>query len=353
MSGSPVRGGRQTAESRRGHQDACAPSSRPGRSPWRTRCAGVKDGFPNTENIQVNGDGRLRRHVGHPGQAVAGQGHRLDHHPRCTASQVDALRPVEQFDSPAKVGTFDLSPEAAQAVKAGKIQFCIDQQPYLQGYMAVTQLYLYKKNGNDPRWRQAVADRPVVRRQHQRRHHLAVHQPEHPLVLPCPAGRATRFAESRCRRLSGRSARGPHMSQTVKTPPAATPSEASNRVTLGLSNRLLGPARGRGPRRRHRDLHLLPDRGALLPFAALLLHRALPGLDHRHRRRRRRHADDRWRVRSVRPASSSPPPALFNAMFCYQLGINLWVGAIFSLILCLAIGFFNGYLVMRTGIPSS
>ena len=29
------------------------------------------------------------------------------------------------------------------------------------------------------------------------------------------------------------------MSQTVKTPPAAAPSEASNRVTLGLSNRLL------------------------------------------------------------------------------------------------------------------
>ena len=43
---------------------------------------------------------------------------------------------------------------------------------------------------------------------------------------------------------------------------------------------------------------------------------------------------------------------LFNAMFCYQLGINLWVGAILSLVFCLAIGFLNGYLVMRTGIPS-
>ena len=43
---------------------------------------------------------------------------------------------------------------------------------------------------------------------------------------------------------------------------------------------------------------------------------------------------------------------LFSAMFCYQLGINLWVGAILSLVLCLAIGFLNGYLVMRTGIPS-
>ena len=43
---------------------------------------------------------------------------------------------------------------------------------------------------------------------------------------------------------------------------------------------------------------------------------------------------------------------LINAMFCYELGINLWVGAVLSLVVCLAIGFLNGYLVMRTGIPS-
>ena len=43
---------------------------------------------------------------------------------------------------------------------------------------------------------------------------------------------------------------------------------------------------------------------------------------------------------------------LLNGVFCYQLGINLWVGAVLSLAFCLAIGFLNGYLVMRTGIPS-
>lgn len=43
---------------------------------------------------------------------------------------------------------------------------------------------------------------------------------------------------------------------------------------------------------------------------------------------------------------------LFNSMFCYQLGVNLWVGAILSLLFALSIGFLNGYLVMRTGIPS-
>ncbi len=43
---------------------------------------------------------------------------------------------------------------------------------------------------------------------------------------------------------------------------------------------------------------------------------------------------------------------LFNALFSYYLGVNLVVGAVLSLLFCLAVGFFNGYLVMRTGIPS-
>ena len=43
---------------------------------------------------------------------------------------------------------------------------------------------------------------------------------------------------------------------------------------------------------------------------------------------------------------------LVNSMFCWYLGINLWAGAIISLLFCLTIGFLNGYLVMKTGIPS-
>src|SRR6185312_10831520 len=61
---------------------------------------------------------------------------------------VDTLKALEGSGSKAKVGTFDTNPDAAQAVQDGKIQFYIDQQPYLQGYMAITQLYLFKKNGN-------------------------------------------------------------------------------------------------------------------------------------------------------------------------------------------------------------
>jgi simple sugar transport system substrate-binding protein len=48
-----------------------------------------------------------------------------------------------------KLVTFDLNADAAQKIKDGKILFSIDQQPYVQGYMAVTSLYLNLKNGND------------------------------------------------------------------------------------------------------------------------------------------------------------------------------------------------------------
>jgi simple sugar transport system permease protein len=44
--------------------------------------------------------------------------------------------------------------------------------------------------------------------------------------------------------------------------------------------------------------------------------------------------------------------SLAASMLAYNLHLNLWAGAALALVLSLAIGFFNGYLVMRTKIPS-
>ncbi len=44
--------------------------------------------------------------------------------------------------------------------------------------------------------------------------------------------------------------------------------------------------------------------------------------------------------------------ALTASMFSYQLSLNLWVGTFLSLAIALTIGFVNGYLVIKTGIPS-
>jgi simple sugar transport system substrate-binding protein len=44
-------------------------------------------------------------------------------------------------------GGFDLVPETLNAVKAGDLDYTIDQQPYLQGFLPVLALYLYKVSG--------------------------------------------------------------------------------------------------------------------------------------------------------------------------------------------------------------
>jgi simple sugar transport system permease protein len=44
--------------------------------------------------------------------------------------------------------------------------------------------------------------------------------------------------------------------------------------------------------------------------------------------------------------------ALFAGMLCFQLSLNVWVGVLLSLVFALLVGFVNGWLVVRTGIPS-
>lgn len=112
------------------------------------RCAGVKQTNPGTENLQVNGadDSAVTTTL----QAKLAADKSIDWIVTLGAPQaIDAIKAVSQASSQAKIATFDLNEEAAQDISDGKIQFSIDQQPYVQGYMAVTSLYLYLKNGND------------------------------------------------------------------------------------------------------------------------------------------------------------------------------------------------------------
>jgi simple sugar transport system substrate-binding protein len=45
-----------------------------------------------------------------------------------------------------KIGTFDLDSTVVSDLKAGSLDFAIDQQQYLQGYLPIVALYLYKKH---------------------------------------------------------------------------------------------------------------------------------------------------------------------------------------------------------------
>jgi len=113
-----------------------------------TRCQGVKQGYPNTENLQVNGADLPS--VQQTIQSKLAQDSSITNIVTLGAPiALAALQAQTAANNTAKIATFDLNQDAAQAIKDGKIQFSVDQQPYVQGYMAVTSLYLNITNGND------------------------------------------------------------------------------------------------------------------------------------------------------------------------------------------------------------
>ncbi|HLG78223.1 MAG TPA: sugar ABC transporter substrate-binding protein [Ktedonobacteraceae bacterium] len=56
---------------------------------------------------------------------------------------------VDKYGLASKIptGGFDLEPKTLQEIQAGNLGFTIDQQPYLQGFIPVVQLFLYKLSG--------------------------------------------------------------------------------------------------------------------------------------------------------------------------------------------------------------
>jgi len=59
-----------------------------------------------------------------------------------------AIQAAQEVGSRAKVATFDTNPQVPAAIRSGALQWAIDQQPYLQGYLAVDSLWLFKRNGH-------------------------------------------------------------------------------------------------------------------------------------------------------------------------------------------------------------
>ncbi|MEV0323827.1 sugar ABC transporter substrate-binding protein [Streptomyces sp. NPDC050658] len=112
------------------------------------RCAGVKKTFEGSvENLNVEGTNA-------PG-AQSSISAKLQ-----ATKDIDAVvtlgAPVaawsvkakEDAGSKAEVDTFDLNAEVVKRLKAKEVGFAVDQQPYLQGYLAVDELWLHKTNAN-------------------------------------------------------------------------------------------------------------------------------------------------------------------------------------------------------------
>ncbi|GGZ42650.1 sugar ABC transporter substrate-binding protein [Streptomyces bluensis] len=112
------------------------------------RCAGVKKTFEGkTENLNVNGTDMPS--VKSTINAKLKQDSSIDYVVALGAPfALTAAQSVGEAGSKAKVATFDLNKELTGAIKDGDIAFAVDQQPYLQGYLSIDSLWLYKNNGN-------------------------------------------------------------------------------------------------------------------------------------------------------------------------------------------------------------
>jgi len=73
-----------------------------------------------------------------------------------------AVRAVNAAGRDVAVGTFDVNADVARNVLDGKLLFAIDQQPYVQGYLGVSGVYLNIINGNDIGGGQPVYSGPAI-----------------------------------------------------------------------------------------------------------------------------------------------------------------------------------------------
>ena len=64
-----------------------------------------------------------------------------------TQAVAQTLRKLNLRSKGVKGGGFDLTPVTEKLLSVGDLDFTIDQQPYLQGFLPILELYLYKASG--------------------------------------------------------------------------------------------------------------------------------------------------------------------------------------------------------------
>jgi simple sugar transport system substrate-binding protein len=119
-----------------------------GVSSLEARCEGVTSGFGNTEILYVEGTDlpTVRSTIGAKLQQDPSVTHVVTLGAPIALAALDA---VADAGSDAEVATFDLNTDVAQRIADGDILFSVDQQPYVQGFLAVQALWLDLTNGND------------------------------------------------------------------------------------------------------------------------------------------------------------------------------------------------------------
>ena len=182
-----------------------------------------------------------RRRKRHRGRAPGGPDHRRASWPSGRPAPGRPSQAVEQLGKTGTIhiATFDLSPDMLAAIKAGTVDFAIDQQQFLQGYLPIVIPHLLQPLRPAPRRRRPDLHGPRLRHRRQRRpgHGQRGHHPLDRMRDPRPG--------------AGRDGRPPH----IGGPPS---DDRSDRCAATESAPLresapapVLPAGVRGPHRRH------------------------------------------------------------------------------------------------------
>jgi simple sugar transport system substrate-binding protein len=113
------------------------------------RCQGVKDGFGSgvtTQQVKGTADiATTQTEIKSKLQADKSYDAVITLNPDIAAAAETAIKGAS---SSAKLATFDLSPQIIKDIQSGTVLFAVDQQQYLQGYLPVVFLKLFKTNAN-------------------------------------------------------------------------------------------------------------------------------------------------------------------------------------------------------------
>jgi simple sugar transport system substrate-binding protein len=113
------------------------------------RCDGVKKGFGGSvTNLNVKGTADIattQTELKSKLQADKSYDAVITLNPDIAVAAVAA---VKGASSSAKIATFDITPPVLKDINAGTVLFAVDQQQYLQGYLPIVFLKLYKQNAN-------------------------------------------------------------------------------------------------------------------------------------------------------------------------------------------------------------
>ncbi len=147
---------------KRGHKKALCVIHEQGNVSLEERCAGVKKAFGgDTENINVPGTDMPQTQSQIAAKLQATED--IDTIVTLNAGIAEAaIKAKDDAGSKAEVSTFDLNEAVTEKMKSKEIAFAVDQQPYLQGYLAVDGLWLYRTNLNVIGGGQQVLTGPAI-----------------------------------------------------------------------------------------------------------------------------------------------------------------------------------------------